>query len=455
MGEGAKMQSRRALKENWPVVFMLALAVILGGGGSRYGVLNAVVQIACLGILVFRWEDAWSNLMALPAVVRSLTLLSLLLPLCQLVPLPPGIWHAMPGREYIASSLALLGQEGAWFPWTFERGRTLIAFASLLPPLAILALYHRDRRNFSSEQILLATIVLLGLLNFLVAALQVLFEGMSPLPYPILVDGRAYGLFASHNTSGLFFICALAALAGIKELPVIGPVPRALKLLVGTLLLLGVLLTQSRSSIALAATLVLAVVISRLHGVNVVSVKEFFTKRKALMAIAGVNLGLGVIGAYVLASKSRIGTAIGRFSDLEDARPSIWGDTLVAIREFFPFGTGMGSFDEVFQAFESLETIEPSFARRAHNDYLELGLEAGLIGWVLLAGWLVWIIYSIWKSRRLSSRSGIFSVGVMFACVAMQSSLDYPLRSQGMLAVVGAMVALLCACLARTKRSKP
>ena len=93
----------------------------------------------------------------------------------------------------------------------------------------------------------------------------------------------------------------------------------------------------------------------------------------------------------------------------------------------------MGTFDEVFQIDESLENTAQRRAGRAHNDYLEIAIEAGLPGLLLIAAWSAMCIWLAWRARRSPLRwAGWAAAGILLA-IALQSATDYPLRNQAML----------------------
>nr|KIS30085.1 hypothetical protein TQ38_24710 [Novosphingobium sp. P6W] len=126
---------------------------------------------------------------------------------------------------------------------------------------------------------------------------------------------------------------------------------------------------------------------------------------------------------------------------MSDARPLIWQDSVESIARFWPLGSGIGTFDEVFQIDETLENIGPGRAARAHNEYIEVAIESGLLGLTLLASWLIFLFMSGLKAAR---RGGTAIAPIpIFIMLALQSILDYPLRNETLLCVSGLMLALL------------
>ena len=418
----------------WPVIALLVLAFAIGGGGSRYGVQNLVVQLAALGMLVWFLAEALATIRSRPLALQILVALTLALPLLQLLPLPPAAWQALPTSQLSLPTRELVGAQGGWFPISLDPQRTLIAFASLVPALAILCLMPG---RIGAAQMALRVIVAIALANFAVGVLQVLGGENLLLPYPIIEKGRLYGLFASHNTSGLFFVTALCALLGVRSSGN-GSVLRDRIILgsIAALLVLGTILTQSRSSTALLLVPA-AVFVARSYA------EQRAAGRRIRWEIVGlVVILLGGFVAFALTNERMLDTFV-RFEELDNKRPDVWQDSLVALAAFFPFGSGMGSFDEIFQNFESLEHVTRTYARRAHNDYIELGIEAGLFGFALLAGWAVWIAKSWFGARKAEEHREVDAAALAMLVIAAQSILDYPLRNQAVLCLAAVFIAVL------------
>jgi len=80
-------------------------------------------------------------------------------------------------------------------------------------------------------------------------------------------------------------------------------------------------------------------------------------------------------------------------------RYEIWFDTWAAVLQNPFLGKGLGTFD---YAFPELSDTRPQLVRRAHNDYLELAFELGLVG-VLLLLWIVLaLVKTFWTLVRRS-----------------------------------------------------
>jgi O-antigen ligase len=76
-------------------------------------------------------------------------------------------------------------------------------------------------------------------------------------------------------------------------------------------------------------------------------------------------------------------------------------------------------------------------AGRAHSDYLELAIEAGLPGLLIVTAWLAFLAWLAWRVRLSRLRWFAWANAAFLLVIALQSITDYPLRNQALLAVAG------------------
>jgi O-antigen ligase len=367
-----------------------------------------------------------------PRGLLALVAASCALPLIQLIPLPPGLWTGLPGQGPVREAFALSGHEGDRKGLSVAALPTFVAFLGTLAPLAIVALGWRlapRELGVLHRWAVLTGLVCAGFGMVLVAAGNA--TGIYPEPPQA---GVLFATFANRNSAALFFVCSLLLLVC---LPVRRPLPKgelALRSVGALILVLGVLLTQSRSGIALL------VLPALLGGARLLA--ESLGARTRLIA-AGALAATVIVGGAVLVQSTRVETSLSRFDDLEDMRPAMWEDGVSVARQYWPLGAGMGTFDDVFQIGESLEYVSPRRAGRAHNDYIEVAIEAGLPGLVLIAGWLIWIASASWRAWRRRAGWPAAGAASVLAAVALQSIVDYPLRNEAMACLAAFAVLLL------------
>lgn len=418
----------------WQAAVLFAVALLLGGGGSQAGLANLCVQLVALALLAFNLPSVITFFSAAPRAVAVLVGLTLLVPLAQSVPLPPALWQALPAREFATASLELVDAQGSWMPFSLNVRRTLVAFFALMPALAALVLlWQLPERHL--RKVLLAVALAGGFVVLLGA--QQLAMGNRKLVFFAQVYGSTdlQGTFANHNSAGLFLDIALCALVGALPTRLGKPAAYLGAAILAALLLVGVVLTKSRSSMAL---LVVPAALFVLQAFRIWA-SSGISRRGVYAALGGCVLVVAGIAALAFTNE-RVEASLSRFDDLQDARGAIWSDSLGAAGRFWPLGAGVGTFDEVFQASETLETLSPGRAGRAHNDYLELTIESGLVGIALALGWLALLAAVCFKGLRTGGPA-LASVGT-FALFALQSILDYPMRNQTLLCLAGLMLAL-------------
>ena len=414
---------------------LFIIAVLLGGGGVAYGLNNAIVQWTALAALAAGFPAAAAFWNKAPISFRVLCAASVAVPLLQLVPLPTSVWRALPGRELVTHSLLAAGIEPGWRPVTVDSARTLVAGLALLVPIAtILTVHSLSKRRI---QHLGWIIVLLGLLNFLWGIPQILSQGASAIPYPENpMPGVLFGSFANRNSAAIFLVTCLILALQLEVPSRLAGWAITLRVTVSAVLVAGVFLTQSRTGIVL---LLLPIGLMALRMVS--ARREKIDAQKLLLS--GVVIAALISVAVVALAGTRVETALDRFSGDDGFRTQIWEDAAYSAERFWPVGSGMGSFDEVFQIDESLEHISPRTAGRAHNDYMELAIEGGVVALALLSLWFVWAIHLIWKAQRSPDRWIAWSGGAILAAIALQSLTDYPLRNLAMLASASFAMILL------------
>lgn len=427
---------------NGRIAVLLTISAVLGGGGIGSTFLNLATILTALAVFASAPLRTAEFFQRAPRVLLVLTLLTLALPIVQLLPLPADLWQGLPGRDLVADILKLDGIAITAMPFSVQPSRTILAAVALIPAAAALILAFGG--NSARQQFILSLIVAMGLLNCAVGVVQ-LASGGNILTYQETMAAQQYtqltGTFSNRNTSGLFLVCCLCALIGITPLRRRSGTSsvKAMQVAAGLLLLVGVILTQSRS-----ATTLLAVPLSLL-GLRLFQSRSSLNLRKGHFALGALGLVLlvGVIAAGI-GTNTKLQQTTKRFANVEDSRPLIWEDSLVSAQRFWPLGAGMGTFDTVFLVDESLESLEPMRPGRAHNDYLELAIEAGVPGLVLLAGWMLYVALAAFRPQRAEdmrpARDAAFAA---LLAIALQSVLDYPLRNETMLCLIGLLIAIL------------
>ena len=119
----------------------------------------------------------------------------------------------------------------------------------------------------------------------------------------------------------------------------------------------------------------------------------------------------------------------------------IWKPIATMAGKYFPFGSGIGSFVEVFQIDEPYSQLSPTYLNHAHNDWIETLLTSGLAGTLLLlTAVIAWSRLSLayLRAPARGQRGLIFGKlgAVLIFIVALASISDYPLRTPSMACVL-------------------
>lgn len=348
---------------------------------------------------------------------------AILLCVAQLVPLPPGMWRALPGRTAFADPL--ISPSDLWRPWSLVPGATINALFSLVVPLAVLVLatgVREEQRRWIPVAVLavIALSLLVGLLQFTGAGIVNPFVNGTP--------GAVDGMIANRNHFALFLAIGLLitpvwGVGAGSASRVRAPVALGLVLL----LVLTILASGSRAGMVLGAiALVLGLVMSR-RGV------KSALRRYPRWTLPAIGIGIvTLIAIFVLVS-----FAAGRAASIDrlvvddtgaDMRSRGLPTVLAMIRTYFPFGSGLGSFDPIFRLHEPFALLKPTYFNHAHDDFLEIVLTAGLPGLLLLVAaiaWWLWRSVPAWRGDAVLPKLG----SAMLLLILLASVVDYPART--------------------------
>lgn len=385
-------------------------------------------------VMAGKRQPVTAGAMRPPYAILGLAALVVALPLVQLVPLPPGIWHGLPGREAAQAALAIAGAGDRWMPLTLDRPATVASLLSLGPPLAVMlmvaSIAPRDRA------LLLLLVGAVGIVTVLIGAGQMASEGALRI-YQQSHTGWVTGLQANRNSTADVLAIAIIALAasagalarrGVRGWWVAGAIG---------FMALGLILTGSRGGILLLVPVLLWALYL---GGGFATV----TRRTALIALALLAM-VGVAGVIAVRQIPVLAGVTARFDADSDFRFELWKDGWQAAQAYWPVGGGMGGFVHLFLPFERLEVVDTTSPNRAHNDYLELLIEAGAIGYAVLAiaaAALAFLVIRAWRKGEVPRNHRLFSIGAI-AVVAAHSLVDYPLRTMSLACLFALAAAML------------
>lgn len=421
-----------------PFALLLVLLSVLwlAGGASRADVSGqVVVRAAAWGVLIVAalFAPRPTDLRDVRPVAWLL-ILAVTLVVAQLIPLPSDIWLRLPGRAVLADAVPP-GAAQPWRPWTMTPGATGNALSALVVPVAVAVLLAAmPRAERSALPLVLLVMVTLAML---VGLLQVSGARLSN-PFVNDTIGQVSGIFANRNHFAVFLACGCLlapAWAFSSERRARWRGFMALGLMV--LFVLTILTTGSRAGML---TAVLAVLIALAMVRHELRRQLARAPRWAFPALIIGVLAIMAVVVFASVAANRAESIHRTFAvDVgTDMRSRGLPVVLEMVRTYMPLGSGIGGFDPVFRMHEPLELLKPTYFNHAHNDFLEVVLDAGVPGGLLLAVALFWWLGAsirVWRARG-GAETGTARLGsAILLLLIVASAFDYPLRTPTMMAL--------------------
>jgi len=171
-----------------------------------------------------------------------------------------------------------------------------------------------------------------------------------------------------------------------------------------------------------------------------------------LLVVTGLACAAALAAAVVNPANNLIGQ---QQANVELSRQTSFALTLRAAADFFPVGSGIGSFQPVYRTQEPLGSVTTTYMNHAHSDWIEMLLETGLVGVALAALFLAWWttrVRAIWRAEEPDAFAR--GAAIASAAIMLHSLVDYPLRTAALSAVFAACVGLMSAARPFVRRSR-
>ncbi|WP_375272202.1 O-antigen ligase family protein [Sphingomonas sp.] len=430
-------QGHRRARFGFALPVYLGFCLILGGASAAGVLANLFLQLTAIVILAVL---AWQRVSA-PSVrhtpqerwLAAIVLLALLLPLIQLIPLPPSWWQELPGRAAIVAGDHLLGMGDVWRPISLQPSRTLWSWLWVLAPLATLALTLRA--DHDERRIAVAVLILVAVVSSGVGLIQVL-QGTASQGYFYATtnSNTSVGFFANSNHLATLFLLAIAFSAGFPYSPRTGGAAwSAVRAALIVLFLINLGVNRSLAGYLLAVPVTAFALARSTHGRRWRARVRWLAPAAAALLLACV-IGVAIWGGDTLRTITTNTTDAGR-------RLTFLDNTWQLIRDSFPLGYGLGTFRWSYAGIENMASVTLVYVNHAHNDWAELVAELGLGAVVLLLGFGGWYglrAVALWR-RRHQLPGYLPSAFAGVAIIALHSVVDYPARTAAI-----ATVAVMC-----------
>lgn len=404
----------------------------LAGGG-----VTGIGATALIGVLtmILLFAGILNNIpltLATAAPSARIVLIGVIvLPLLQLVPLPPTVWQQLPGQDLRLEAYTLIGIVNTWQPLSLTPANTVytaimaIAFVTLT---LVLMTVSRE-----TQMVLLRLILVTIGVGLLVGVAQVASGGGAMRVRDQADHGALIGFFSNKNHMALILAASLpmvALLSGAYD----RHRNRISWIFVGywVLCIFAVLMTNSRAGVLLSLLATVLIGIRTLRD----------QPRRYLIGGSVLVLGL----AAFVTTLPQVDALFDRFNTVgDDLRWRFAWQSLPLLQEYWLAGSGSGSFSRLYAVHEQLAWVKPTFVNHLHDDFYQVAIEQGLAGVLLLALTVFSLISSgarAWLSDP-ARHNAIFCSGTIVLLFALHSIVDYPLRRPATFPVLAIAFAMI------------
>lgn len=297
------------------------------------------------------------------------------------------------------------------------------------------------REEDSRQKFALAVIIFGALYAFFALAQELTSNGKFFWVYTPRFNGSIYGSYVNHDHY-----------AGLMEM--LAPFP--LVVCMGHLLRGGKRALVAFCAVLMASTIFLSGsrggMLSFVLETVVFATLTFVQRRNPRVAL-GVSAGCVLVFVFLIfLGKVQV---LGRLGNLgPDIRWKITKDSLRMFSHRPILGWGLGTFPTVYPSYRSFYTN--LFVNEAHNDYAQLLVETGLLGF----GLMLWFLVRLYRSGLTTSRrwefkwDGAVSFAALLGCTGLlvHSFVDFNLQIPANAAFFYALCALAASPLAKSSR---
>ncbi len=297
-----------------------------------------------------------------------------------------------------------------------------IHFVALLIFFAALLTYADSAKRLRA---IVAVITIFGFAFAFFAVLQAVLSpnkiyGIYEVPY-----ANPFGSFVNRHNFAAYMEMTLCLPLGLMFVGAIGKDRRLLYITAIALMGIALLLSGSRGGLVslLAAVVFLVILTTKTKNYNQFAIKIGL----AVLLIATIVVGSILIGGE--SSLTRFAET-AKSQDFSTSRTHIWSVTLKIITNNLPFGAGLGAFGVAYTPYDSLNGLER--VEQAHNDYLEVLANAGIVGLIIGAFFVYFLFRTGLENAKTSNtfRRGV-CVGALAGCFAIlvHSLFDFVLHT--------------------------
>lgn len=406
------------------VILMLCLALVfstLAYGTVHYWALG-IFQAGAALIIFFWMVDAWRSR------VLRLSRNTLQWPLLGFILL--GLVQLLPFRS--ASFVGLEASSSLSFD-PYSTQLILVQLVALLIYLsAALAFIDSPRRL----RVVTNTIIVFGFALSIFGLIQSFVTPTKIYGIKELGQSTSFGPFVNRHHFAAFMEMALALPAGLLLTGAVEREKRLLYIFAAALMAVALVMTNSRGGIiSLVAETAFLFIITGRGSARSKKTGEKTGRARSLMMRAGLALALLLAiftGVVFFGGEEVLSRFIGTVNsnDPTTGRAHFWQGTIEIIRDHPLIGTGLGSFGVAYTLYDTRNGLYR--LEQAHNDYLQILSDAGIVGALLGLTFLVILFRSGFIRRETDDpfRRGV-ATGALAGCFAVlvHSFFDFTLHT--------------------------
>jgi O-antigen ligase len=325
----------------------------------------------------------------------------------------------------------------------------LVQLISLFIYFAAVVIFTDSPRRLRT---LTRTIIIFGFVLAMFGLTQSLTsDGTRVYWFRQLTQSTAFGPFINRHHFAGYMELTIALPLGLLISGSLETHKRPLYAFAALLMAVSLILTNSRGGmISLTAEVMFLIVIAG-PGTSTSDRAQHGSRLRGILLRAGAAIGFAIIlfiGAIAVGGPSVFNRLLGTVNaaDPTTGRAHFWNVTLDVIKHHPFIGSGLGSFGVIYTQYDSHNGYYR--LEQAHNDYLQILADAGIIGGLLGLSFLV-LLFGKGFARRSTSdkfRRGV-ATGALAGCFAVlvHSAFDFTLHttSNALLFLVMAAMATL------------
>ena len=284
--------------------------------------------------------------------------------------------------------------------------------------------------------------IVITVFGFAYAFYAILQSVLSPVKiYGLYEAGAPFGSFVNRHNFAAFMEMTMALPLGLLFVGAVGKDKRLLYVTAIALMGVALLLSGSRGGlVAFIAEVIFLVLLTT----GTKSRSRFGLK----LGLAGLLLAAIIGGAIFVGGETSL-TRVAETAATQDVttgRSNIWQVTLRVIAANMPFGVGFGALGVAYTQHDSMSGLER--VEQAHNDYLQVLADAGLVG-LLIGAFFLWQLFRL--GRDSMKIGNTYRKGIAFGALAgifailVHSIFDFVLHTTAISVMFLTLVAMLIA----------